>query len=213
MPLVFNLKGPSSFSFGRTEMMERYQGINFRKNSSYASFSSNKIRVLGLNAFFSQGTEINFFPAAGRLPSLGNETLASAGLTFRPGSHLQFEEKYIFDRFGQVSGNGVLFENQIARSKLNYQISRALSLRAIVDYNSLAGNPLLVNLEHSKRLNYDLLFTYFVRPGTALYVGYSDRYENMLFDPGDPLGFRRTADFRNLTSRQFFVKLSYAFRL
>ncbi|HET7872246.1 MAG TPA: DUF5916 domain-containing protein, partial [Terriglobales bacterium] len=144
MPMVFNLKGPSSFSFGRTEMMERYQGINFRKNSSYGSFSFNKIRSFGLNAFFSQGTEINFFPAASRLPSLGNEMLGSAGVTIRPGSHLQFEEKYIFSRLGQVAGNGVLFENHIARSKMNLQINRALSFRAIVDYNSLAGNPLLV---------------------------------------------------------------------
>lgn len=212
MPMVFSLKGPASFSFGRTEMMERYQGIDFRKHASYVSFASNKFHSVGWSAFFSQGTEINFFPAAGRLPSLGNDAEASAGLTLRPGAHLQLEERYIFSRLGEISGRGVLFEEHILRNKLNYQLSRALSFRAIVDYNSLAGNALLVDLEKSQRLNYDLLLTYYLHPGTALYVGYSDRYENLLPDPTAPSGVRRTSDFRNLTSRQFFIKLSYAFR-
>lgn len=211
MPLVFNLKGPSSFSFGRTESMERYQGINFRKSATYLSFSTDKSRVFGLNAFYSQGTEINFFPAAGRLPSLGNDTEASAGFTVKPGSRLQFEQKYIFSRLGESSGRGVLFENHLLRSKVNYQFTRPLSFRVIVDYNGLAGNPLLADLERTKRLNYDLLLTYMVHPGTALYVGYSDRYENLLIDPTDPLGLRRTANLNHSTSRQFFAKLSYAF--
>jgi hypothetical protein len=38
----------------------------------------------------------------------------------------------------------VLFENHLLRSKVNYQFSRSLSFRVIVDYNRLAGNPLLV---------------------------------------------------------------------
>ncbi|HEY7403823.1 MAG TPA: DUF5916 domain-containing protein [Candidatus Angelobacter sp.] len=212
MPLQFNFKGPTSLSFGRLESFERYQGIGFRKSSSYASFSSNR-RVIGFNAFYSQGQEINFFPATGVLPALGNATDASAGVTIKPGRHLQFEEKYLFSRLGNFSG--VIFENHIMRSKLNYQLSRPLSFRVIVDYNGLAGNPLLADFQHTQRLNYDLLLTYFVHPGTAIYAGYSDRYENLGLDPANPLGFSRTPgfSFSNLTARQFFIKLSYAFRL
>jgi Holliday junction resolvasome RuvABC DNA-binding subunit len=62
-------------------------------------------------------------------------------------------------------------------------------------------------------MNYDLLFTYLVHPGTALYVGYSDRYENLVIDPGDPLGVHRAPGINHPTARQLFVKLSYAFRL
>jgi hypothetical protein len=213
MPLAFKFKGPVSFSVGRTESYERYLGIGFRKNSDYASFSSDKLKVLGLRASFSQGKEINFFPAAGVLPALGNDTEASAGLSFKPGARFQLDETYIYSRLGNQFARGVLFENHLMRTKVNFQFSRPLSFRAIVDYNSLAGNPLLVNLEHTKRMNYDLLFTYLVHPGTALYVGYSDRYENLVIDPGDPLGVHRAPGINHPTARQLFVKLSYAFRL
>ncbi len=105
----------------------------------------------------------------------------------------------------------MLFENHLLRSKVNYQFSRPLSFRVIVNYNGLAGNSLLVDLERIKRLNYDLLLTYMLHPGTAFYVGYSDRYENLLIDRTDPLRLRRTASLNHSTSRQFFAKLSYAF--
>jgi hypothetical protein len=93
----------------------------------------------------------------------------------------------------------VLFENHLLRSKVNYQFSRPLSFRVIVDYNGLAGNPLLVDLERTKRLNYDLLLTYMLPPGTAFYVGYPDRYENLLVDRTDPLRLRRTASLNHST--------------
>ncbi len=213
LPMQVSFKGPSSFNFGRTEAFERYQGIGFRKQSSYVSFSSDKMRMVGLRASYSQGTEINFFPAAGVLPSLGNATDASAGVVIKPASRLQLEEKYIFSRLGDPVRRGVIFENHLVRSKLNYQLSRPMSFRVIVDYNGLSGNSALVDLERTRRLNYDFLFTYLVHPGTAIYVGYSDRYENLLIDPINPLGLSRTVDINHLTARQFFIKLSYAFRM
>ena len=48
---------------------------------------------------------------------------------------------------------------------------------------------------------------------TAIYAGYSDRYENLLINPANPLALLRTADINHLTARQFFIKLSYAFRM
>jgi hypothetical protein len=214
MPLQFSFKGPTSLSFGRMESFERYQGIGFRKSSSYATFSSSR-RIFGFNASYAQGQDINFFPATGVLPALGNATDASAGVTIKPGRHLQLAETYLYSRLGNLLRPGVIFENHIMRSKLNYQLSRPLSFRVIVDYNGLAGDPLLASFDRTQRFNYDLLLTYLVHPGTALYVGYSDRYENLVLDPTNALGFSRTPAFslNNLTARQFFIKLSYAFRL
>ncbi len=52
-----------------------------------------------------------------------------------------------------------------------------------------------------------------VNPGTALYVGYTDIYDNWRLDPALPPSFLRT-DFPGLnTGRLFFVKLSYLFCL
>jgi len=41
-------------------------------------------------------------------------------------------------------------------------------------------NEQLVNLEREKRLKVDVLATYILHPGTALYIGYGDPYENLL---------------------------------
>jgi hypothetical protein len=82
----------------------------------------------------------------------------------------------------------------------------------IVDYNGVLQNPALVNLPRQKRLTGDVLLTYLIHPGTAVYVGYTDRLENLRLYPGmpstvAPIGFPSTT-----TARQFFAKVSYLFR-
>ncbi|HEV3484994.1 MAG TPA: hypothetical protein VG106_06285, partial [Vicinamibacterales bacterium] len=89
----------------------------------------------------------------------------------------------------------------ILRTRLNYQFTRELSLRAIVDYGAVLPDPRLAALEERKDTTADVLFTYLLNPGTALYVGYTDRYE-------DASGLRR---FRS-SGRQVFVKASYLLR-
>jgi hypothetical protein len=61
-------------------------------------------------------------------------------------------------------------------------------------------------------VSYDLLLTYLLHPGTALYAGYTDIYENLMFDPSRR-PYLRLSGFPDMnTGRQVFVKLSYAFR-
>jgi hypothetical protein len=211
LPLYFSFKGPGTLTVGRTEAMERYQAIDFRKNSSYISFSSDRLHLVGISGSVSRGKEINFFPAAGTLPALGDATDATAGLAFKPGARLQVREQYLFSRLH--SANGLIFENHRLRTRVNYQFNPPLSLRAIVDYNALGANPALVSLDgRARRLNFDVLLTYLLHPGTALYVGYSDEYQNLEIDPADPFGLRRISGLGHPTARQFFVKLSYSFR-
>ncbi len=72
-------------------------------------------------------------------------------------------------------------------------------------------------------MNFDVLFTYFAHPGTAIYVGYNSNLENV--DPGlcshlpgseqcDPNGggLSRTSNRLTNDGRQLFVKISYLFR-
>src|SRR6184192_4870922 len=72
-----------------------------------------------------------------------------------------------------------VFTDRIVREKLNYQFSRALSLRAIVDYAAVDRDSTLSRVTPEQRWTMDVLFTYLVNPGTALYVGYRDGYENL----------------------------------
>jgi hypothetical protein len=57
------------------------------------------------------------------------------------------------------------------RSKINYQFTRELSLRAILDYDAVLPNESLIAADRAKRFNADFLVTYLVHPGTALYAG------------------------------------------
>jgi hypothetical protein len=112
---------------------------------------------------------------------------------------------------GVASGTAV-FNNHLVRSKVNYQFSRRLGLRFILDFNSVLPNASLANLEKEKRVGLDALLTYMVNPGTALYVGYTDQQENYKLDPLASPALYRTTGLDLNTGRQFFVKLSYLLR-
>jgi hypothetical protein len=136
-------------------------------------------------------------------------------LTIRPQPRLRLDETYIFSRLQAQpvwSGNAeapVVYNDHILRSKANYQFTRALSLRAIVDYNGVMPNESLVALDRTKRFSYDFLLTYWLHPGTALYAGYTDIYENLRLDPTRPPYLKLTGSPDLNTGRIAFVKLSY----
>lgn len=131
-------------------------------------------------------------------------------VSLRPSERLRIDETYIHSRLHL--GNESVFNNHLFRSKVNLQFTRELSLRFIVDYNGLLPNPALFDSSKYKRIAGDLLFTYLLRPGTALYVGYTDRYDNLAFI-GDVDRTLVNSRYPTLsTGRQLFIKLSYNFR-
>ena len=102
--------------------------------------------------------------------------------------------------------------NHLIRSRLNYQFTRELSLRLILDYNAVLENPELIGLDRQKRFTGDVLLTYLLHPGTAFYVGYTDTLENLALIGGDSPAVVRIGFPSTTTSRQFFAKVSYLFR-
>ena len=69
-----------------------------------------------------------------------------------------------------------------------------------------------MDLDDEKRFDVDVLVTYLVNPWTAVYVGYTDAYENreiggLLERPVVRSGVPMTS-----VGRQLFVKVSYLFR-
>ena len=71
----------------------------------------------------------------------------------------------------------------------------------------------MVNLERTKRMGFDFLFTYMLHPGTALHLGYTDNYENYRLDSLISPVLQRSGVPDTSTGRQIFVKLSYLFRM
>jgi hypothetical protein len=140
---------------------------------------------------------------------------------------------------GVPIGRGI-FNNHIVRSKWNWQFTPRLSLRLILQYNSVLANtpgsqlylPMpcpqgtqvcpppepfypYTYLPTEKEFNTDFLLTYLIHPGTAVYVGYNSDLQNLnhelMQDPAGLAGLYTAKGYMN-DSRQFFVKVSYQFR-
>jgi hypothetical protein len=223
----------TSFQVSRGEAYELFDNIPFRKHSTSITASAAPYKWLSFNTRFTTGTGENYFPAAPLLPFLGNTKRLNLGFTLRPSSRFRLDETYIYYRLGNRAGStppgftpgSAIFNNHLMRSKFNYQFTRELSVRLILDYDATLANNQLLDLQTNlgsydggivppaKQFVTDVLFTYLVHPGTALYVGYDNGLTNLRLDQSvvpPQVVYQRATN--NSTSQLFFVKLSYLFR-
>ena len=149
----------------------------------------------------------------GRIPVIGHEDQGHLILTFHASGRLRIDNDYLIEHVRERDTHLTAVTNHIVRSKWNYQFTRELSARLILQYNSVLSNPVISSLSPTKNFNADFLITYLVHPGTAIYVGYNSNLQNL--DRGlipTPTGLRTTPDRFMNDSRQFFVKVSYLLR-
>jgi len=218
--------GPTEIALRRSESFELFRDLGFRKHETSLNVATARWRWLSVGGRLRVGTGINFYPAPGLAPFSAAATNGEMELTLRPTSQLRMTQMYLYSRLathrrsGLAVGSGAslshdsvsIFNNHLLRTRVTYQLTRALSFRAILDYAAVLPNPSLVKAEREKRIGVDLLFTYLVNPWTALYVGYTDRLENIGLDPASPTGLGRLGAPTRSTARQVFVKFSYLFR-
>ena len=163
--------------------------------------------------FFVSGAGVNYNPAAGRVPAIGHEDSGNFTLTFHAAGRLRIDNTYLLEHVRERETRLTAVTNHIVRSKWNYQFTRELSARVILQYSSVLSNPLISSLSPTKNFNADFLLTYLVHPGTAIYAGYNSNLQNLdrrLLPT--PSGLLTTRDDFINDSRQFFVKVSYLFR-
>jgi hypothetical protein len=212
-----DFKGPTGLGCRHVNAYELFQGIGFRKHKTDCGVNTAWLKWLEIKAEYGWGSAINLFPGPGLRPFPAGETSAMFGFTWRPSPRFRIDQTYLYERLGtgkdsvpvRTPAGAAIFNDHILRAKLNYQFTRELSLRAIVDYNAVLPNSDLIALERTKRLTGDLLVTYLVNPGTALFVGYADIHENLALEPAVPATLVRTTSPGRLAGRQFFVKFSY----
>ena len=219
---TFELNFPrhTSIKVATSRTHELYDGIEFQSNLQVLSGYSSLTKSLAISSSFTTGQEINYAPASGLVPFLGDSTSGSLGLTWRPDKRFRLDNYYYYTRLatgagGQAAagtGRRTVFDNHLARIKLNYQFTRALSIRSIVDYYALLPNEALIDYTRSKVVTGDVLLTYLIHPGTALYIGYTSRMENVAIDPAAPHRLRLTGSASTFTNRQVFTKISYLLR-
>jgi hypothetical protein len=214
------LPGQTEIDWRHWQESERFENREFRQHSTRVGFQSEWLSWLAVEADYEWGTEINYYPPEGIAPFVANVTEAEAGLTLRPSAQLRLDETYIFSRLTTPedvvlppgTSGGDIFNNHIVRSRVSYQFTREFSARAIFDYEAVLPNRDLVSLEREKRFAADVLFTYLINPWTAVYVGYTDAYDDRLAGGTMQRPSTRAAGPTTPVVRQLFVKISYLIR-
>jgi hypothetical protein len=194
--------------------------VDFHEHKSGVQMQTSYLKKATLAASYYWGDGIDFVSAVGTAPFLARSDRATASLILRPVKPLKIENTYLFSRLRNISPAAGIFNDHIVRSKWNWQFTPQLSLRMILQYNSLlagtagSGSP-YTYLPTSKQFNADFLITYLIHPGTAIYMGYNSDLQNLDRNLAvDPVtGFLITTPRGYINdSRQFFVKASYLFR-
>ncbi len=186
---------------------------DFARNRYGFFFNTSYIPQVTFSARYNWGTIINFSPPEGQEPFLADVAKGEFRLTVRPVTELRIDNTYLLTQLFDRASRATILNNNILRSRWNWQFNRELSLRVILEYDSVLTNPGLTDLETSKNLNADILLTYLVNPWTALFVGYNSNAQNLELSP-TPTGAELIRPRRRLINdaKQFFVKFSYLIR-
>jgi hypothetical protein len=229
---IWNFQRKSFFAIAADWEHERLRPVDFSAltaNRDYthvigaAEVGTQYFKWVNLDVEMDWGTATNFVPRTGP-PVLAYQNTASARATVRPTKGLTIENTYLMTRLLDQDTGLNIFNNHIVRSKWNYQFTKEFSLRMIGQYTTTIANPGFTTLQTTKNFNGDVLFTYMLTPGTAIYVGYNSDLQNLdpslqrvcgglACAPGQSFdGLLRTRNTFINDGRQIFVKLSYLFR-
>lgn len=167
--------------------LERYEGIDFHKKTFRANLRSEPFSWLSGRISFSFGDGIYYDEDP---PYLGYRTSRGFEATLKPLTNFRLFYNFKNDKFYKNKGGEKVYEINILSQRINYQLSRSLSLRLITDYN-----------DYHKTLYNSILFSYEYRPGTVFYLGVDDNQEKE--DSGI---FRKEG-------RYYFIKFSYWWRI
>lgn len=127
-------------------------------------------RIIG-SVSMSRGDGVNLTPVGHGLPTPGSLFDVTTTASLRLSHTLSVDGTYLIDRLTDAVSNTAVYTDHIYRLRVSDQFTRAWSMRAIVQYDDLAAARTHTTLPARRNVNYDVLLTYLVSPGTAVYVG------------------------------------------
>jgi hypothetical protein len=204
--LNFDFARSIRFSADVQRDMERFGGIDFRKNVVSVNGGVSSSRAFSINASYRRGDEV-FYDFDN--PWLGYGDTARLNVTVRPLARLSSQIGVNTSRLTDLRGGAAerVFDVHIYRAQSVLTFTDRLLMRNITEYNTF-----------DKDLDFNVLFTYRVNAGTVFYIGYDDHYRqaDRLYGDPDGDGFNEqlyfTSDLRR-TNRAIFTKIRYLFRL
>jgi len=165
----------------------RFADIDFHKTTLNVQGQSNIIRWMPFNLYAQIGDTINYDTGD---PFLGWGATIGIGVNFKPSARLQLGVDYAKETFWRTQGGERLWDYNVFHTRTIYQLTRSLSVRAIVDYNHFY-----------KQIFGNLLFSYVLRPGTVFFLGFDSNYDRNEFGRYDRRNYN------------VFVKFSYWWRV
>jgi len=204
--------GPALLPFTGTPHLHNLDYVVTANTPQFSKFTGSVLYIWGRDE--------NFFEW-----SSADIVFATYALDYRPTTQLRISPQYQLQSYDRRSDGSTVGVGRIPRLKVEYQVSRAVFLRFIGEYNSQTQDALrddsrtnlpivvrdpatgLFNLSPAferNRFRVDALFSYQPIPGTVFFAGY-----------GSILTEARALRFDRLqrSSDGFYVKASYLFRL
>jgi hypothetical protein len=212
--------GQNSDTLGPQNGYAYTQNHNFTENFVGFVLRGAPWTQLNFNMQVNRSGNVNYNPAAGALPELMDQVNLNAQFSVQPISQLTLDNTYLLDRDFAAHHGPFVYESQTFRTKANYQFTRSLSARLIVEYDTTLVNPKQTSLLRTKQVGTQVLLTWLPHPGTAVYVGYNNHLANLdrrlctrgitgVCDANATPP--RAPDYLN-DGKQIFVKASYLFR-
>jgi len=185
--LLFRITEFSQIGLSHVNRLERYEDIDFWGNTFSINGQLLLISWLPLGFYFQTGDNIFYDPDD---PFLGYSNIYGIGVTIKPSKRLRIGLDYTKQTFWEKRGGDQVYDFNVVRTRTSYQISKTLSIRAIVDYNHFY-----------KEIYGNFLFSYILRPGTVFFLGVDNNLiENSLGSYGSD-------------NYSVFLKFSYWFRI
>jgi len=167
--------------------LERFAGVDFKKQGFSIESQITFISWMPVNFFFETGDSVNYDPEDA---FLGYHNTYGVMATFKPSKRLQLGVDLNKETFWRSAGGERLWDYNVVRQRTTYQLSKTLSFRAIVDYNFFY-----------KQAFGSLLASWVLRPGTVFFLGFDNNY------------LRDTFGHLVRDNYNVFIKFSYWWRL
>jgi len=184
------------------------------------NFSTPRFQTFAADLFFVGGRDENFFEWAPAWIAIG-----TLDLTWRPSEQLRVNLLYNHQQYVRPSDGSTVGLRRVPRLKIEYQLTRAIFLRFVGQYDAeardslrddsrtdgpiLERDPVSGTFTRTTRLDrndlrFDWLFSFRPNPGTVVFLGYGSSVAD-----GGAFRFRRF----ERRSDGFFAKLSYLWRV
>jgi hypothetical protein len=190
-----SLKGQTEIHPSFTRTSEKFRGIEFDNiwQIHYCT-NSNFSEMLGLSFSVNHG---HLIARLQNPPVMGRETSLSFWAGIKATDRMSVESTYDYIISDELDSGESLFEGYVTRTKITYQFTPEFSLRMIFQYDDIYEN-----------FDFDPLLTYRLNPFSVFYLGSTYRYTHFEY-----MGDSGLDDTTRLTSRQYFMKFQYLFRM